>query len=95
VGRRSTPFSVDGNAYLDIGTILGKKRYPEATAALQRAVELDLNQPDAHYWLGRVYQSANDEAAAKREFAKVRALHQKAEDDVASQMLRLSKTKPQ
>jgi Tfp pilus assembly protein PilF len=69
VGRRSTPFSVDWNAYLDIGTILGKKRYPEATAALQRAVELDLNQPDAHYWLGRVYQSANDEAAAKREFA--------------------------
>jgi tetratricopeptide (TPR) repeat protein len=83
-------------AYLDIGTILAEqKRYPEAIAALQRAVELDPNQPDAHYWLGRVYQGANNATAAKREFAKVRALHQKAEDDVASQMSRLSKIKPQ
>jgi hypothetical protein len=38
---------------------------------------------------------ANDATAAKREFAKVRALHQRAEDDVASQMSRLSKTKAQ
>ena len=83
-------------AYLDIGTIRAEqKRYPEAIAALQRAVELDPTQPDAHYWLGRVYQGTNDGAAAQREFAKVRALHQKAEDDVASQMSRLSKIKQQ
>jgi Flp pilus assembly protein TadD len=62
-----------------------QKRYPEALAALQHAAKLDPTQPDAHFRLGRLYQAMGQSADADREFAKVRELHQKA-DDLASKM---------
>jgi tetratricopeptide (TPR) repeat protein len=68
-------------AYLDMGTILAQeKRYDEAVVALQRAVKLDPAQPDAHYRLARVYQDMGKAAESQREFAKVRELHEKADD---------------
>ena len=74
-------------AYLDQGAALMElKRYPEAQAALERAVELDPTQPDAHFRLGRLYQSMGNSEKAKVEFAKVQQLHEKAADDVASKM---------
>ena len=74
-------------AYLDLGAILSQQgHHPEAIVALQRAVELDPEQPDAHFRLGRVYQASGDEAAAQKEFAKVRELHNKSEEDVARKM---------
>jgi tetratricopeptide (TPR) repeat protein len=74
-------------AHLDLGAILTEQgQYPAAIAALKRAVELDPEQPDAHYRLGRVYQAAGNQAAAQKEFAKVRELHDKAEEDVARKM---------
>jgi len=73
-------------AYVDMGAILAEqKQYPDAVTSLQRAVKMDPSQPDAHFRLGRVYQAMGNKAAAQKEFAKVRELHQKA-DDVASQM---------
>jgi tetratricopeptide (TPR) repeat protein len=73
-------------AYLDMGSILvDQKRYPEAIEALNRAVQLDPMQPDAHFRLGRVYKLTGKDAAAEKEFAKVRELKQK-EDDLASKM---------
>jgi tetratricopeptide (TPR) repeat protein len=74
-------------AYVDLGAILtGQKRYQEAKAALQRAVQLDPSRPDAHFRLARLYQLTGSRAAAQQEFAKVRELHEKADEDVASKM---------
>jgi tetratricopeptide (TPR) repeat protein len=74
-------------AYLDLGAILAQQgKNPEAIRLLKRAVQLDPEQPDAHFRLGRAYQSAGESAAAEKEFAKVRELHDKAEADVAHRM---------
>jgi tetratricopeptide (TPR) repeat protein len=74
-------------AHLDLGIILTQqKQYPAAAAALKRALELDPEQPDAHYRLGRVYQATGRPAEAQKEFARVRELHEKAEQDVARKM---------
>ena len=59
---------------------------PEAAAALLHAEKLDPTQPDAHFRLARVYQAMGNTVDARKEFAKVRELHQKAGDDVASKM---------
>jgi tetratricopeptide (TPR) repeat protein len=74
-------------AYLDLGAILTEqKQYPEGIAALEQAEKLDATEPDAHFRLARAYQAMGRSADAKREFAKVRELHQKTGDDVASKM---------
>jgi tetratricopeptide (TPR) repeat protein len=83
-------------AYVDLGAILTQqKRYPEALAALQQAVKLDPAQPDAHFRLGKLHQTMGNMTAAEREFAKVRELHEKQNDDVASKMARPAPTVPQ
>jgi tetratricopeptide (TPR) repeat protein len=74
-------------AYVDLGAILTqKKRYAEAAKALQRAIALDPSQPDAHFRLGKVHQAIGNMSAAEKEFAKVRELHEKQNEDVASKM---------
>jgi tetratricopeptide (TPR) repeat protein len=74
-------------AYVNLGAILTQqKRYQEAAKALQRAITLDPSQPDAHFRLGRLEQAMGNMAAAEKEFAKVRELHEKQNDDVASKM---------
>jgi tetratricopeptide (TPR) repeat protein len=83
-------------AYVDLGAVLmQQKRYPEALAALQRAIKLDATQPDAHFRLGRLYQAIGKAPDAEREFAKVRELHEKADDDVASKLSKPSATPAQ
>ncbi len=70
-----------------LGAILTQQgHYEEAIAELKRAVELDPDQPDAHYRLGRVYQATGKQAAAQKEFTRVRELHEKTEEDVARKM---------
>ncbi len=74
-------------AYLDMGVILAQQnRHPEAIAAFKRAESLDPTQPDAHLRLGRLYKATGDDVAAQKEFSKLRELHQKADDDIASKM---------
>lgn len=74
-------------AYVDLGAILAQQgKHQEALALLKRAVALDPQQPDAHFRLGRVYEAFGQRAAAETEFAKVRELHDKAEEDVARKM---------
>jgi tetratricopeptide (TPR) repeat protein len=74
-------------AYVDLGAILTQqKRYAEALAALQQAVKLDPAQPDGHFRLGRLYQATGDMPAAQKEFATVRELHEKQNEDVSSKM---------
>jgi tetratricopeptide (TPR) repeat protein len=74
-------------AYLDMGTIFARqKRYDESVAALQRAVKLDPAQPDAHYRLAHVYQDMGKAVESQREFAKVRELHEKADESLATKM---------
>jgi tetratricopeptide (TPR) repeat protein len=74
-------------AYLDMGAILAQQnQHQEAIAAFQQAEKLDPAQPDAHLRLGRLYQAMGEKAAAQKEFAKLRELHQKADEDIASKM---------
>jgi tetratricopeptide (TPR) repeat protein len=75
-------------AYVNLGAILTQqKRYEEAEKALQRAIIIDPSQPDAHFRLGRLEQAMGNMPAAEKEFAKVRELHEKQNDDVASKMV--------
>jgi Flp pilus assembly protein TadD len=70
-----------------LGTILTRqKQYGDAITALRRAVDLDPAQPDAHYRLGRVYQAMGNARRSEKEFARVRELHQKADESLASKM---------
>jgi len=74
-------------AYMDIGGILvDQKQYAEALSALWHAVKLDPTQPDAHFRLGHVYQLMGNSAAAEKEFAKVRQLKQKNDQDIARKL---------
>jgi Tfp pilus assembly protein PilF len=65
---------------------LERKQYQNAMTALQRAVELDPVQPDAHFRLGRLYQAMGNTSVAQKEFAKVRELHEIEDEDVAAKM---------
>jgi tetratricopeptide (TPR) repeat protein len=74
-------------AYLDLGAVLTQqKQYGEAIAALHHAVELDPAQPDAHYRLAHLYQAMGQAEESQKEFAKVRELHEKADESLASKM---------
>jgi tetratricopeptide (TPR) repeat protein len=74
-------------AYLDTGVILmDQKRYSEALPALVHAEKLDPAQPDAHYRLARLYREMGNTGESQKEFAKVRELHEKADEDVTSKM---------
>ena len=63
-----------------------QKKYPEALAALRRAEQLDPEQPEVHFRLGRLYQAMGDKATAQKEFARVQQLHQKVQDSVVDKM---------
>lgn len=74
-------------AYLDLGSAFQQqKRFPEALKALQRAVQLDPAQPDAHYRLSRVYEALGRSADAQRELARTRELRQQADEDLVRKM---------
>jgi predicted Zn-dependent protease len=74
-------------AQLDLGVLLTQqKKYPEALVALQRAEQLDPEQPEVHFRLGRLFQAMGDSASAQREYARVKQLHQKAQDAVVDKM---------
>jgi Flp pilus assembly protein TadD len=68
------------------GILAQQNHHQDAIAALQYAERLDASQPDAHLRLGRLYKAAGDRVAAEKEFSKLRELHQKADDDIASKM---------
>ena len=74
-------------AHADLGVIYAeRKRYQEALAEFQLAVKLDPDQPDTHFRMGRLYQAMGNTSAANQEFAKVRELHRKTEDDLLEKM---------
>ena len=82
-------------AYVDLGAILTQeKRYSEAAAALKQAIKLDPAQADAHFRLGKLHQAMGNMTAAEQEFARVRELHEKQNEDVASKMIRPAPTVP-
>jgi tetratricopeptide (TPR) repeat protein len=74
-------------AYVDLGAVLAhQKQYGEAIAALHHAVELDPAEPDAHYRLAHVYQAMGNAEESQKEFAKVRELHEKGDQSLASKI---------
>jgi Flp pilus assembly protein TadD len=74
-------------AFMDIGSILvDQEQYKDALAAFRQAVKLDPMETDAHFRLGHVYQVLGNNAAAEKEFAKVRELKQKHDQAIASKL---------
>ena len=74
-------------ARADLGALyMEQKKYPEALQELQHAERLDPQQPDTHFRLGRLYKAMGNSAAAEKEFAQVRELQKKAEDNVTEKM---------
>jgi tetratricopeptide (TPR) repeat protein len=74
-------------AFVDVGVILTEqKKYDEALVALQHAEKLDSAQPDVHYRLGRLYQAMGKTGEAQKEMARVKALHEKSDEDLARNM---------
>jgi tetratricopeptide (TPR) repeat protein len=65
---------------------MDRKQYAESLAAFQRAVKLDPTQPDAHFRLGRLHQTMGDLPAAQQEYAKFRALHNKADENLVKML---------
>jgi tetratricopeptide (TPR) repeat protein len=63
-----------------------QNQHEDALAALLRAEKLDPAQPDVHLRLGRLYQAMGNKEEAQKEFAKLRELHQKSEEDISSKM---------
>ena len=55
-----------------------QRKAPEAIPCLERAVKNDPDLREAYYLLGRVYQQSGRPADAKRVFAKVKELADKA-----------------
>ena len=77
---------------MDLAAIYARqKNYPEAITALQRAMELDPSEPDAHYRLARIYQAQGKTAESKAEFAKVEQHYKKEDEDLAAKMPSLPK----
>jgi Skp family chaperone for outer membrane proteins len=52
-------------------------------------VELNPTKSDAHFRLGRVYQLMGKRAAAEKEFAKVRELKKKEDEELAAKVKKL------
>jgi len=74
-------------AYLDMGAIFAEqKHFEDALAALHRAAEVDPTEADVHYRLGRVYQTMGKRAESQKEFAKVRQMQQRSQDDLVRKM---------
>jgi tetratricopeptide (TPR) repeat protein len=69
-------------AYADLGSIyIDQKQYPEALAALKKALKLDPDQPDTHFRLGRLYRAMGNTAEADQEFAKVKELNKRGQQE--------------
>lgn len=56
--------------FLELGTLLAdEQRHKEAIPELRRAIELDPNQPQAHYRLAQAYQRTGQKTLAAQELA--------------------------
>jgi Tfp pilus assembly protein PilF len=74
-------------AQLDLGEIyLRQKNYSAAKANLERAVNLNPAEPEAHYQLGRLYHAEGDQAAADKEFRRVQELHTKSQENLVGKI---------
>lgn len=63
------------DAFVNLGHVyLSVNKFEEAKETLIHALELDPINPQTHYLLYLTYQELNDEATAKQEFAKAKAL---------------------
>lgn len=74
-------------AYLDLGIVdADHKRNEEAVINLQRAIDMEPAQVDAHYRLGRLYVVMGKPKEAQAEFAKTSDLQRKVRETLAQKM---------
>ncbi len=68
-------------AFLQLGILLSDdRRYKEAIAALQRAIQLEPDVAQAHYRLAQAYQRTGQQALADKELEIFERLNAKSED---------------
>jgi tetratricopeptide (TPR) repeat protein len=73
-----------GDAFLGLGVSLASaKRYAEAIAPLQKAVQLEPMNPAAHYNLATAYSRTGHKQEAEREFAIHRRIMQGGSENAA------------
>ena len=82
-------------AWLDLGIVLADEgKNDEAAQDFEQAIQMDPNGVDAHWRLARLYQSMGKTEEAKAEFAKARALHEKADSSLVKQMTPSTSAQP-
>lgn len=76
-------------AHLDLGILLSESgKRNEALSELKIAENINPNDQDVHWRLGRFYKAAGMNAEAKREFDKTRSLQKAADQTVFTQLHR-------
>jgi tetratricopeptide (TPR) repeat protein len=74
-------------AYFDRGIVnAAHRRDHEAEADFQRAIKMAPDEPDAHWRLGRLYQTMGETEQAKVELAKVNQLHKAKDEGLVQRM---------
>jgi tetratricopeptide (TPR) repeat protein len=74
-------------AWLDLGIVLAaQSKNDEAADDFRQAIQLDPGGVDAHWRLARLDQATGKTEEARAEFAKARALHEKADQGLVQQM---------
>jgi tetratricopeptide (TPR) repeat protein len=74
-------------AWLDLGIVVaGEGKNDEAVVDFQRAIAMDPNGVDAHWRLARLDQAMGKTDAARAEFAKARALHEKEDKSLVQRL---------
>jgi tetratricopeptide (TPR) repeat protein len=82
-------------AWLDLGIVLvDEGKNDEAAQDFERVIAMDPGAVDAHWRLARLYQAMGKPDAAKAEFAKARALHEKEDKSLMQQMAPATPAQP-
>jgi Flp pilus assembly protein TadD len=75
IAWQENALQLDPQPYLDLGMLLRQQGHPEeALPDLQKAAQLDPQNPRAHEELGRAYEQSHDLASAASEFEKAISL---------------------
>lgn len=74
-------------AYVDRGILnASQNKTDEAQSDFERAIQLDPNEPDAHWRLARLYKVLGKKADAEMELAKVSKLHEEKDHGLVQRM---------
>jgi tetratricopeptide (TPR) repeat protein len=83
-------------AHFDLGVLASEQRhFTEAIEEFKQAVSLDPKAPDAHYRLAHIYEELHRKGEAQEQFAIVRQLHERTQDDLVEKISGAAQEQPQ